>query len=63
MTFEELRNKICLGTRIEVLDNDGYLLQEGYNGETVWEDEWLDKEVYYIVPGISTKIILERQVY
>ena len=60
MTFEELRNKICLDSHIEVLDNDGYTLQSGNNGETMWEDELLDKEVYYIVPGISTKIILER---
>ena len=60
MTFEELRNKICLDSHIEVLDNDGCTLQSGNNGETMWKDELLDKDVYYIVPGMSTKIILER---
>jgi hypothetical protein len=60
MTFEELCNKIQLEANLEVLDMDGYLLQEGKNGETMWEDSLLDKEVYLILPGISTKIILER---
>lgn len=62
MTFEELRNRICLDSHIEVLDNDGYTLQSGNNSETMWEDVLLDKDIYYIVPGISTKIILEREI-
>ena len=63
MTFYDLRNKIQMEADLEVRDMDGYLLQEGKNGETMWEDSLLDREVYLIIPGISTKIILERWVY
>ena len=63
MTFYELRNKIQVEADLEVLDIDGYLLQEGKNGETMWEDSLLDREVYLIIPGILTKIVLERWVY
>jgi hypothetical protein len=61
MTFYDLRNKIQLEAELEVLDINGYLLQEGKNGETLWEDNLLDMEVYLILPGISTKIILETR--
>lgn len=61
MTFYELRGKIQLEAFLEILDSDGYLLQEGVNGETMWEDDLLDMPVYLILPGnSSTKIILEN---
>ena len=60
LDFETLRNKMQLDTHLEVLDMNGYLIQEGINGETTWEDVLLDKKVYSILPGISTKIILEK---
>lgn len=61
LDFETLRNKIQLEAFIELLDSDGYLLQEGTNGETMWEDYLLEKPVYLIIPGISTKIVLETK--
>lgn len=61
MTLYDLLNKINLESQLEILDNNGYLLQEGQRGSTMWEDELLDKQVYMIIPGISTKIILERK--
>lgn len=45
---------------LEILDSDGYLLQEGERGTTVWEDKFLERQIYMIIPGITTKIILER---
>ena len=46
-----------------MLDDSGYLLQDGINGETMWEDALLDREVYLIVPGIHTKILLDKLEY
>ena len=60
MTLYDLLNKINLDSEIQILDNDGYLLQEGKRGPTMWEDDLIDKEVYMIIPGIVTKIVLER---
>jgi hypothetical protein len=61
VTFYELRGKIQLEAFLEILDSYGYLLQEGINGETMWEDDLLDMPVYLILPGISTKIFLETR--
>ena len=60
MILYELLNKINLEAQLEILDIDGYLLQEGERGPIMWEDSLLDKEVYMLIPGIVTKIILER---
>lgn len=59
MTFSDLINKIQAEAFLEVLDENGYLLQDGINGETIWEDSLLDRKVYLILPGISTKILLK----
>lgn len=59
-TFYDILKLIDLEAELEVLDNDGYLIQEGHRGNTMWADHLLDKPVYLIVPGIVTKIILER---
>ena len=59
MTFYDLRNKIQMEAYLEILDENGYLIQEGLNGTTMWEDRLLDTKVYLIVPGIVTKILLE----
>ena len=60
VTLYDILNLVSLDTELEVLDRDCYILQEGIRGETMWEDSLLDKEVYMIIPGIVTKIILER---
>lgn len=60
LTFYELRNKIQSEAFLEVLDENGYLLQDGVNGSTMWEDALLDRTVYLILPGIATKILLEK---
>lgn len=60
MTFYELRNKIQLEAYLELLTEEGQILQEGINGETFWEDSFLDYEVDLIIPGIHTKIILNE---
>ena len=59
MTFYDLRNKIQMEAYLEILDENGYLIHEGLNGTTMWEDRLLDTKVYLIVPGIVTKILLE----
>lgn len=63
MIFYDLRNKIQVEAYLEVLDENGYLLQEGINGETLWEDVLLARKVDLIVPGIRTKILLDNEVY
>ena len=60
MTFYELRNKIQLEAYLELLNEEGQILQEGINGETLWEDSFLDYRVDLIIPGIHTKIILNE---
>lgn len=59
ITLFDVLKLINLESELEILDNDGYLLQEGPRGATRWDDYLLDKQVYMIVPGIVTKIILE----
>ena len=59
ITLYDLLNLIDLDAELEVLDNDGYLLQEGRRGETMWNNDLLDRQVYLVHPGIVTKIFLE----
>lgn len=62
LTFFKLRKYIDLKAFIKVVDRDGYLLQTGVNGETMWDDDLLDKKVYLIIPGPETKIILKEHI-
>ena len=59
MTLWNLLIKLDLESQLEVLDADGYLIQKGIRGPTMWQDDLLDKEVDLILPGIVTKIFLE----
>ena len=60
ITLYDLLNITNLEAELEILDRDGYLLQEGVRGETMWEDSFLDKRVYMLLPGIVTKIFLDN---
>ena len=59
ITLFDVLKLINIESELEILNNDGYLLQEGPRGSTWWDDELLDKQVYMIIPGIVTKIFLE----
>ena len=61
ITLYDLLKVINVEAELEVLDNDGYLIQEGRRGETMWEDCLLDRPVYLVLPGIVTKIFLDSE--
>lgn len=61
ITFYDLLNLLDLDCEIEVLEWDGDLLQEGRQGNTMWDDSLLDRRVHKVLPGIVTKIILDSE--
>ena len=62
ITFYDLLNILDLECEIEVLEWDGDLLQEGRRGNTMWDDNLLDRRVHKVIPGIVTKILLDSEV-
>jgi hypothetical protein len=61
ITFYDLLNILGLECEIEVLAWDGDLLQEGRRGDTMWDNELLDRRVHKVLPGIVTKILLDLE--
>lgn len=61
ITLYDLLDVLDLECELEILDWDGYLLQDGPRGDTVWNDDLLDKRVREVLPGIVTKIFLDTR--
>lgn len=58
ITFYDLLNIFDCECEIEVFEWDGDKLQEGFRGNTLWDDDLLDRPVYKVLPGIVTKVYL-----
>lgn len=61
ITLYDLLNLLDLEAELEVLEWDGDLLQEGTRGSTLWDDDLLDRRIRSIIPGITTKILLDSE--
>lgn len=61
ITLYDLLNLLDLEAELEVLEWNGDLLQEGPRGSTMWDDDLLDRRVHKVLPGIVTKILLDRE--
>lgn len=61
ITFYDLLNILDLDCELEVLEWDGYWLQEGRRGDTIWDDNLLERRVHRVLPGIVTKILLDSE--